>query len=227
MLTWEILTLNIATYSGGMSLLSRFDEAARAAGVGLVFTRQTASGAIQKRVLGEQGFHHVETSLTVSHKQIQRTDWTSFCRPLSGLEAAREEDWPGIAALVSSSFEHGRFHEDPWLKPGLAQVRYSRWLEDLRKQEVYVWKRGENVQGVHMQCVQGSSAELILTGVARPVSMLALPLWVTAMAHLKERGINECHTLVSAANAGVINLYARLGFHFDEALFGFHKHYAH
>lgn len=223
--TWEIQTFEARTQAGGEELLRQFETQARETHVGLVFTRLLADKALHKRLLGDAGFQHVETSLSVSHKQIQRTDWAKLSRPLPGLEPATDQDWPGLQRLLSESFDHGRFHEDPWLTPGLAQQRYVRWLDDLRTKEISVWRHHNQVQGVHIQAVTGSSAELILTGVARPVSMLAMPLWVTALTRLKERGIVDCHTLVSAANTGVINLYARLGFHFDNTLFGYHKLY--
>ena len=53
--------------------------------------------------------------------------------------------------------------------------------------------------------------------------MLAMPLWVTALESLAARDIQRCTTLVSAANTGIINLYARLGFQFNTSLTGFRK----
>ena len=54
-------------------------------------------------------------------------------------------------------------------------------------------------------------------------AMLALPLWITALESLAAREVPHCTTLVSAANTGILNLYARLGFHFNSTLFGFRK----
>ena len=74
-----------------------------------------------------------------------------------------------------------------------------------------------------MFCVHHPLAALILTGAAGRYSMLALPLWITALEHLGSRQVKHCSTLVSAANIGVVNLYARLGFRYDTTLFGYRK----
>ena len=37
-------------------------------------------------------------------------------------------------------------------------------------------------------------------------------------------GRDQLFHLISAANTGIVNLYAKLGFHYDKTLFGFRKY---
>ena len=47
---------------------------------------------------------------------------------------------------------------------------------------------------------------------------------MVALESLADRGVTSCSTLISAANTGIVNLYAKLGFHYDKTLFGFRKY---
>ena len=116
--------------------------------------------------------------------------------------------------------------EGPAFAPARAANRTANRVEDHGTGGLaQVAESGGRTIGCHAERVnpERRSAELLLTGATAPYAMLALPLWVTALESLAARDIQQCTTLVSAANTGILNLYARLGFHFNSTLFGFRK----
>lgn len=133
-----------------------------------------------------------------------------------------------VQEIAATDFLFGRFLEDPFLEAGLGATRHANWVGDLLDQGLlYVAVLNDRVLGFHAERLSsdGKEADLILTGTARKYSLLSLPLWVSALDSLRERGVTRASTMISAANIGVLNLYCALDFHFDQTLLGFHKRY--
>ena len=72
--------------------------------------------------------------------------------------------------------------------------------------------------------IEEGTADLILGGTRAEQAVLAYPFWSAVLGRLKQEGVRRVETVISAANLGVLNLYARLGFQAHETLVGLHLH---
>lgn len=223
--TAEVTALDIATVDQAGPLLAELEHWCAGQSVHYLFGRIDAASPVAKAALLQHGYQFVETSLTVSRSGFAHLP-TVPRGMLPTLRPATAADIPELRRIAATDFAHGRFLEDPAIDPARAANRTANWVEDLVTGGLaqVAESRGRTI-GFHAERVhpEQRSAELLLTGATAPYAMLALPLWVTALESLAARDIQQCTTLVSAANTGILNLYARLGFHFNSTLFGFRK----
>jgi len=190
-----------------------------------LFGRVDANGHLLRGALLDEGFQFVETSLTVSRSGMGNLPAVPRGM-LPELRPATSADIPLLRQIAHDDFGHGRFLEDPAIDSARARARTANWIEDLINGGLaYAAESRGRVIGFHAERTHPDQphADLLLTGAAAPFSMLAMPLWVTALESLAARDIRRCTTLVSAANTGILNLYARLGFQFNSTLTGFRK----
>lgn len=223
--TAEITRLDAATADEAAALLDHAQTWAMQHGVRYLFGRVEANAHLLRAALLSGGFQFVETSLTVSRSGMEQLP-TVPRGMLPTLRPAAIEDIPLLRSIATDDFGHGRFLEDPAIEPTRARLRTANWIEDLvHGNLVQTAESRGRIIGFHAERVHPDEhrAELLLTGAAAPYAMLAMPLWVTALESLAARDIQRCTTLVSAANTGIINLYARLGFQFNSSLTGFRK----
>lgn len=223
--TAEVTALDVATLAHAAPLLVELERWCATHSVRYLFGRIDATQPVAKAVLLQHGFAFVETSLTVSRSGFANLPQVPRGM-LPTLRPATAGDVAELRQIAATDFAHGRFLEDPAIDPQRAAVRTANWIEDMVTGGLaYVAESRGRVIGFHAERVAAdrSNCELLLTGASGPYAMLALPLWITALESLGVRGIPHCTTLVSAANTGIINLYARLGFHFNSTLFGFRK----
>ncbi len=136
------------------------------------------------------------------------------------------EDRDALLAQAAETFHFGRFAEDPAIPPEVNRRRQVDWMEGLLAGRAEVLATGSPPEpGAFMAfTVTDGDADLVLGGTQPDRAVLALPFWTGVMLHLKERGIRRVDTVVSAANIGVANLYARLGFQLTGTLIGLHLH---
>ncbi|UXB20684.1 hypothetical protein K7566_02860 [Stenotrophomonas maltophilia] len=223
--TAEVTLLQIEDASQATALLAELEHWCATQSVHYLFGRIDATHAPAKAALLQHGYAFVETSLTVSRSGFANLPPVPRGM-LPTLRAATNDDIATLRDIAATDFVHGRFLEDPAIDPQRAALRTANWIEDLVKGELaYVAESRGRTIGFHAERVaaDNGNCDLLLTGATGPYSMLALPLWITALESLATRGIPQCTTLVSAANTGILNLYARLGFHFNSTLFGFRK----
>lgn len=223
--TAEITQLNASSREVALALLTQVQHWCQSEGVRYLFGRTDANDHLLRAGLLESGFDFVEVSLTVS-----RNGFANFPSVPRGMMPALRPALPGdiqtLRAIASEDFTHGRFLEDPAIDPALAKLRTANWIEDLVATGlVYTAEARGTIIGFHAERVhpQDKHAELLLTGASSKFAMLAMPLWITALESLGTRDYQRCTTLISAANTGVLNLYARLGFQFNNTLTGFRK----
>jgi hypothetical protein len=223
--TAEVVSLADADAVTAGRLLARLDAWCGEHGVRYVIARVSASDARWRLALEHAGWTQVECSLTLSRSGMGGLPAIPRAmRPT--LRPALPADLPTLRRIAHDDFAHGRLLEDPAVDPAAGRLRTANWIEDLVQQGLAATAEiGGAIIGFHAERVDAGarSAELILTGTAGDRAMLALPLWTVALESLGARGIDRCNTLVSAANTGVINLYARLGFQFHQTLFGYRK----
>ncbi len=225
MTTAELVTLTDTDTATAVRLLARLDAWCDEQGVRYVIARVDAGQAPWRLAFEHAGWAMVECSLTLSRSGLGGLPAIPRAmRPT--LRPALPPDLPQLRRIAYDDFAHGRLLEDPSIDRAAARQRTANWIEDLVQEGLaYTAEIGNTVIGFHAERIDADarSAELILTGTAAERAMFALPLWTVALESLAARGITHCRTLVSAANTGVINLYARLGFQFHQALFGYRK----
>lgn len=223
--TAEVTGFDIASVEQATALLTELEHWCVGQSVRYLFGRIDAMHVVAKTALLQHGYQFVETSLTVSrsgfaHLPAVPRGMLPVLRPATAADVAE------LRRIAATDFAHGRFLEDPAIDPVLAAGRTANWIEDLvNTGQAYVAESRGRTIGFHAERVdeERRSADLLLTGATGPYAMLALPLWITALEALAARDIQQCSTLVSAANTGILNLYARLGFHFNSTLSGFRK----
>jgi len=223
--TAEITQLEIAKVEQADALFNELQAWCAANAVHYIFGRVDAARPLAKAALLMHGYAFVETSLTVSRSGFDNLPAVPRGM-LPTLRRALPTDIPVLRKIAADDFAHGRFLEDPCIDPQRAALRTANWIEDLVNGGLaYVAESRGRTIGFHAERVADDkrNCELLLTGASSAYAMLALPVWITALESLSARRIPRCTTLVSAANTGILNLYARLGFHFDTTLFGFRK----
>jgi len=223
--TAEITGLDAESAGSASHLLAQAEAWASDLGVRYLFGRVDGNAHLLRGALLAGGFQFVETSLTVSRSGMGNLPPVPRGM-LPTLRPAVADDIPLLRGIAHDDFGHGRFLEDPAIDPARARQRTANWIEDLVNGGLaYTAESRGRVVGFHAERVHAGEqrAELLLTGAAAPYAMLAMPLWVTALESLAARDIQRCTTLVSAANTGILNLYARLGFQFNTSLTGFRK----
>ncbi|WP_394415853.1 hypothetical protein [Roseateles sp. BYS78W] len=210
-----------------LALLQQFDTWARENGVRFAYAR-VAPEAAAKRAFHRAGFYFAEASYRVGHRHIQGSAvFDRLIRRGPVLEPAVVADHAALQQILADDFEHGRIHEDPWVTREQAALRYRNWLHDLIEQghELLCYRLKGEVIGLHVQRADEGRVDLVLTGVKRSHALLGASLWAEVLRLNRLRGVREAHTLISAANIPILNLYRRLDFQFDALLVGFHKRY--
>jgi hypothetical protein len=223
--TAELTGLSAGSVKDATALLKQAESWARENNVRYLFGRVPANAYHVRRALSEQGHAMVECSLTLSRDGFAGLPPVP-ARMRPQLCQTDRKDLPTLQAIANRDFNHGRFLEDPAIAHEQAVQRTVNWLGDLFDQGLLqTAKSGARIVGFHAERItaDGRHADLILTGTASRYAVLAVPLWISALDQLAERRVESCATLVSAANTGVVNLYAKLGFHYDSTLFGYRK----
>lgn len=222
--TAEVLSIE-ANAVGAELLLERVEEWACQNGVRYVFGRLPAASRTMRASMERAGYAMIECSMTLSRDGFAGLPAVPT-RMRPQFRAATLDDLPALQSMAREDFHHGRFLEDPAISHEAAAQRTINWIGDLLDQGLLqaVELSGKLI-GFHAERLglDATHADLILTGAAHRYAMFSMPLWIGALNRLRDRNVQRCSTLVSAANVGVINLYARLGFHYDATLFGYRK----
>ncbi|MCZ8316200.1 hypothetical protein [Phreatobacter sp.] len=190
---------------------------------GLVTCRLPAERRAAIARLQAIGFRYVETVQTLRFPNLAR--FAPSCRP-APLRTPTAEDHPALIAQAAETFHFGRFAEDPAIPAEVNQLRQVDWMEGLLAGRATVLVTGAAQRpGAFMAFTTADgSADLVLGGTQPDQAVLALPFWTAVLLHLKDQGVRRIDTVVSAANIGVANLYARLGFQLTGTLVGLHLH---
>lgn len=223
----EIVSLVAPDLSTLAALLSQFDDWASLEGVQFAYGR-FAPTTVNKQAFHAAGFYFAEASYQLRHSKIQTSEaFDRLIRPGPLLVPALESELPALQDILAADFEHGRIHEDPWVSQADAAQRYRNWLRDLHAQsyEIFTYKLKGEVIGLHVQRTHEGTTDLVLTGAKRSHALLAVSLWAEALKLNRQRGTRVVHTMISAANIPILNLYRRFEFQFDSMLLGFHKRY--
>lgn len=227
----EITALEVGDAADLGPLLALFNDWARQEQVAFAYGRFPPTAAI-KAAFHEAGFYYAEASYRLRHARIQQTaSLDALARPGPVLQPAQPADLARVQDILAEDFHHGRIHEDPWVDPADAAQRNRNWLADLQAQrhDILTYQLKGEVIGLHVQraAAPGPGIEWVLTGVKRSHALLVVSLWAEVMKWNRAQGVREVHTLISAANVPILNLYRRLDFQFESLLIGFHRRYRH
>jgi|GEM_PF-1624385 len=128
-----------------------------------------------------------------------------------------------IKNIAAESFSDDRCHLDPNCSKEIADRRFVYWVSDLLanpKAHFYLLLHGGHVAG--FMGLEGTN--LILAALSNNYlkSGLGAYLWLSVMEDMYSQSIDHAHTLISANNTAVLNMYARLGFKFRNPAVTFH-----
>lgn len=226
--TLEVVSLALATEQGTGTdddLFQAFDNVCAEHGVGLVTARLSAERRVAVARLQAAGFRYVETVLRLRYANLRRFAPPAAARVIE-LRDARPDDAGALIEQAAGTFRYGRFAEDPGIDPEVNRRRQIDWMEGLLagKGQVLVADVGDRPGAFMAYRVDAGVADLILGGTRPEQAVLAYPFWIAVLERLRQGGTRRVETVISAANLGVLNLYARLGFQAHETLVGLNLH---
>lgn len=170
-----------------------------------------------KRLLHEYGFYYCDT-LIEPHCNAARL------RAMQNPEAniSKDVDVEQALAICHGAFAHGRFHRDFNLPKAAADLRYDNWLKQLLEAEqVY----GLYWQGALAGFIGHSGNNLVLHALTEKYRGKGMSKywWSAVCSELLVLGHEEVTSSISATNLAVLNLYASLGFSFNNPQDVYHR----
>jgi hypothetical protein len=195
-------------------------------GVGLSYTRRDADAREEVAAFQSVGFRFVECTTRVqlrrAHKFVHDPRITRRALPL---RIASIEDAEALEKISAESFDYGRFREDPRIPMHLLHRRQSLWIQDLLQSDarIIVAESGTGIASFMAFTIRDDAAELILGGSRRGSGHLSFPFWTSIISMLAGQGTTTISANISAANLGIVNLYARLGFEAIHHKVGLHR----
>jgi hypothetical protein len=183
-------------------------------------------------IIQRQGFYFVETALvpyTVLKKNTILDKFINYQAEfipsrfqledlsLTLLDKRDEKQREVVKGIAAESFSDDRFHVDPQCSEAMANRRFSFWVDDLFADTDVVFHL-LTYGSVCIGFLARKAENLILAGFAKKHvgSGLGEFLWLSVLQALQSQGFNQSHTMISANNTSVLNLYARLGFKFKD-----------
>jgi RimJ/RimL family protein N-acetyltransferase len=175
--------------------------------------------------LESQGFRFVEMVL---HPQISGLSRLELGNEGLFVDLATTRDIPTLSAIAASAFGSERYHVDPRVDTGRANVRYAKWVEGSfvhPQQRLLKVVDGEDIVALFIiEVVAPGKVYWHLTAVAPRFQGKGMGWrsWRSMMHYHQSQGIDMVETTISARNSRVLNLYARLGFRFSPPEMTFH-----
>lgn len=193
---------------------------------GLVVARVSADDRCAVSAFQDCGYHYAEASFMVRLRSLKKFKPPSrFDRELR-LRAAEQADVPRLKQISREEFRHGRYAEDWQVPPELNQRRQENWIDDIfaNGQDVVAYESGGRVSAfMAYELSDRGDAQLTLGGCDADHGFLAIVFWVNVLSHLRNQGARSASALISAANLGIVNVYAALGFEFSGLFIGLHR----
>lgn len=198
-------------------------EALRAADATPGLQTVRADPLTDKGLLAAHGFHYTDTLLATRATPAQ----LRCAAPRAGLHAAPiAADDAALAeqalAICDGAFAHGRFHRDFRLPRAGADLRYNNWLRQLLAAGGVHGLYAEGVLAGFIGC-HGPAMVLHAIAPAWRGQGLARHWWQLVVQELFAAGHAEVRSSISASNVAVLNLYASLGFRFDQPQDIYHR----
>lgn len=170
-----------------------------------------------RELLHRNGFYYCDTLV---EPRCAGTQLRLHHHPAAALD--RSPPLEPLLAVCRVAFRHGRFHRDFNVVRRLADLRYENWLRTLHAAgKVYglVWEGAPAGFIAH----EGGKLVLHALGDAHRGRGIAKHLWSAVCSDLVRGGAAEISSSISVANIAALNLYASLGFHFQNPLDIYHR----
>ena len=170
-----------------------------------------------KRLLHEHGFYYCDTLVEPysTEQKLKR-----FAHPDATI--SKDAKWEALLAICHGAFEYGRYHRDFNLDRACADLRYDNWLCKLHeKNMIYGLYWRDELAGF----IAHDDNKLVLHAVAvtQRGQGRAKYWWSAVCSELLATGHYEVKSSISAANLAVLNLYASLGFTFNNPQDVYHR----
>jgi len=176
-----------------------------------------------KALLQQHGFHYTDTLLaTRANAQRLRGVPAREGITIARIAADDAQQREQALAICHGAFAHGRFHRDFLLPRAGADLRYDNWLRQLLDTGSVF---GLYADGVLSGFIGHHGASLVLHAVAEAQRGrgFARHWWHRTTTTLLKEGHAEISSSISASNVAVLNLYASLGFRFDQPQDIYHR----
>ena len=225
--TNEILGVNHSESKEVYDLFSEFEKHCVAEGFLFTSYRIKGNESQLKSIASDLGYRFVEASFDVFAPtvkiQLEKIRDMNF-----SLRASNQSDKAELIRLAGTIFNHGRFHEDPYVDSIIANKRNELWMADMvldPSVNIQVGERNNRIFGFMASKVSNGVCNFLLGGVSQSDLHLAYSLWKKVIElQASEKNCREFVATVSASNLPVLNLFQALNFTFKSSYFGFHKH---
>jgi len=192
----------------------------------LVSCRVDAANAPLADWLSAAGFRFIEVQLRATLPRLRPT--TLRASRLT-VRKPSPEDRDRLIEIAGTAFRFGRYHADPRFPRALADRRYAIWVRDAladRSEQIRLFVTGpvgRPVGFIHA-AIRERGADLRLAGVDPDDAGIAGPeLFLGALGHLAQEGVERVTARLSASNMSALNLYASMSFRFHEPQLVFHR----
>ncbi len=223
---WEITDFAYDTPDNLRDVLMRAGRSFGSGRDGLVVARVNAADQCAVRLFQDCGFKYAEASQMVRLRCLKRFAPPDRVNRKLDLRIATEADLPRIKEISRDEFHHGRYAEDWQIPDGVHAQRQDNWIDDIFSggQPVVVYEANAVIHAFMAYTISNAGvAQLNLGGCDADHGFLAVVFWVNVLQHLRGEGAKSVDALISAANLGIANVYATLGFEFFDLLIGLHR----
>jgi len=210
---WDVVAFGIPAWE----LLEYSETALQQATVTRGHSTIKVDPLADKQLLHQYGFYYCDTLLEphccpARLRAVQHPEAT----------ISKQIDAAQAMSVCHGAFVYGRFHRDFNLPRAAADLRYDNWLKQLLDaQQVY----GLYWQGVLAGFIGYSDNSLILHALSGQYSGQGLSKywWSAVCGEIFVAGHKEVKSSISATNLAALNLYASLGFSFNNPKDVYHR----
>ena len=208
-------------YDNANRLIKIFDR--RFSDIKYTSVRICSSNLHIARAFGVNNYSLIEIAMKVSGNLFKLNINKSMFEKFE-IEIAKKQDFKIISDFATKYFNYGKFHEDPLIKRIISDHRNINMVNDLSKKYLtHVAIKNEKIIGFMILKNKNKIVELILGGMDENYTYLSYSFWYKIFDYYKNKGFKKIITTISSANIPIVNLYSRIGFKFNNSLYGFRK----
>jgi CRISPR/Cas system-associated protein endoribonuclease Cas2 len=177
-----------------------------------------------KKILIEKGFFQTDLSFYISLRNYQNIDFNQIIRSNLKLEVPNKSKIDEVAKLAQRKILYGKFHEDPIIDFDSSKKRMFYKIHDLYEQgkKFLIYEKNNSIEGFFIyDFVDNNYIDAILA-TTKDTNASAYYFWSSVLTYFKKYKAKEIKTCISASNIGIINLYKKFLFKFNDYSEGYH-----
>ena len=184
----------------------------------LVSCRLSTTQLRESIILEKYGFRFIEMTYQPIFKDLQNQ--AEIIKTKLSVYPAIVSDIPKILEIASVAFSNERFHVDPRIDSALANKRYCTWVKNTimhPSQKLYIIKDKQRLIAFFItEMLPNKTCYWHLNAITPGAQGQGYGklTWYTMLNYAKTHGAKNVQSSFTARNHRVLNLYARLGFHF-------------